>query len=100
MAVELLNDFNLPAGTVIVDFAAEWCGPCKAMYPILEELSEKYADKLSVVKLDISDHMDIATQHRVMNIPCLVVFKDGLEIDRMIGFKGRQTVESLFAKHA
>lgn len=88
------------SGTTIVDFWAEWCGPCKALAPILDDLGQKYQDKIKVGKVDISEQLELAKQYRVSSIPCLVVFKDGKEVDRVIGFRGKDFVESLFVKHS
>lgn len=70
---------------VVVDMWAEWCGPCKMMEPMLEEIAEEYSDKLKVVKLNIDQNQDTPLKFGVMNIPTLIFFRDGKEIDRVIG---------------
>ena len=70
---------------VVVDMWAEWCGPCKMMEPVLEEIAEEYSDKLKVVKLNIDQNQDTPLKFGVMNIPTLIFFRDGKEIDRVIG---------------
>ena len=70
---------------VVVDMWAEWCGPCKMMEPVLEEIAEEYSDKLKVVKLNIDQNQDTPLKFSVMNIPTLIFFRDGKEIDRVIG---------------
>jgi thioredoxin 1 len=90
---EILNatdaDFSDTVGEsdklVVVDMWAEWCGPCKMMEPVLEEIAEEYSDKLKVVKLDIDKNQDTPLKFGVMNIPTLIFFRSGKEIDRVIG---------------
>ena len=74
---------------VLVDFWAEWCGPCKMIAPTLEEISRDYAGKLKVGKLNVDDNPDIARRFEVMSIPTLILFKDGEPVQRLIGAKGK-----------
>ena len=84
------------AGVVIVDFWAEWCGPCKMIAPILEEIATEQAGKVSVAKLNVDDNPDAARRFEVMSIPTLIVFKDGQPVRRLIGAKGKgQLLEEL-----
>ena len=83
---EVMND-KLP---VIVDFWADWCGPCKQIAPIFEELSKEYKGKLKFVKLNVDEHTDVASQFNVMNIPTSIIFRDGEEVDRIIGNMPKQ----------
>ena len=69
----------------LVDFWAVWCGPCRMVAPIVEELAQQYAGKITICKMNVDDHIQAATQFRVMNIPTLIFFKDGQETDRVIG---------------
>lgn len=70
---------------VFVDYYADWCGPCKMMGPIVEELAEEYAGKAAFAKCNIDDNMGIAQQNRIMSIPTFIIYKDGKPVDAIIG---------------
>lgn len=74
---------------VLVDFNAEWCPPCQALHPILEELAEEQ-DDFQIVTVDIDEYSDLAEEYNVSSIPCLVVFKDGEEVDRRLGMQSKK----------
>ena len=73
------------ATPVLVDMWAAWCGPCRMIGPIVEELSGKYQGKMKMGKLNVDDHPQVAAQLRIMNIPTLLLFKGGQEVDRIVG---------------
>ena len=72
---------------VLVDFWAEWCGPCKMISPVLEEIAEEQTGKIKIVKLNIDDNLDVTRRFDVMSIPTLILFKDGEPQVRLIGAK-------------
>ena len=74
---------------VLVDFWAEWCGPCKMIAPILEEISAEQGDKISVAKLNSDETLDVTRRFEVMSIPTLILFKDGEPQARIVGAKGK-----------
>jgi thioredoxin 1 len=90
------EEVNSAAEPVLVDFWAEWCGPCKTIAPILEELAGEQAGKLKIAKVDVDDNQGLARQYGVQSIPTMIVFKDGVEVHRMVGARGKaQLLEDL-----
>lgn len=83
---------------VLVDFWAEWCGPCKMASPVLEELSEAYKDKVQVVKLNVDESPAAPQKYGVMSIPTTILFMGGKEIGRQVGFSGKEAFEELMKK--
>jgi thioredoxin 1 len=83
---------------VLVDFWAEWCGPCKMISPVLEEIAQEQAGKIQIVKLNIDDNLDVTRRYDVMSIPTLILFKDGEPQVRLIGAKPKgQLLEEISA---
>lgn len=80
---------------VMVDFYAEWCGPCRMAAPIIEELAGEYGNKAVIAKVDVDDQGQLAQRYSVMSIPTVIVFKNGEEVDRKIGFAGKEGYTSM-----
>jgi thioredoxin 1 len=80
---------------VLVDFWAEWCTPCKAIGPTVEQIAAEYSGKAKVYKVDVDAHADLASQYGVMSIPALLVFKGGKVVDQMVGAGSKQTIAGL-----
>lgn len=80
---------------VMVDFYAEWCGPCKMAAPIIDQLADEYADRALIVKVDVDTNNELAGKYGVMSIPTVIIYKDGKEIDRKIGFPGEAGYRSM-----
>ena len=83
---------------VLVDFWAEWCGPCKAIGPSVEQLATEYAGKAKVFKLDVDSDPMIASHYGVMSIPALLVFKGGKVVDQMVGAAPKATIAQLIER--
>ena len=87
-------------GIAIVDFWAQWCGPCKMLGPIFEELSNDYADnpKIKFVKVDTDENMELSFKYKIRGIPCIKVFKNGEEIETSIGLVPKEELAALIGK--
>ncbi|MEA5620690.1 thioredoxin [Cronbergia sp. UHCC 0137] len=92
---EMLSGSDLP---VLVDFYADWCGPCQMMVPILEQVNLQLRDKLRIVKIDTEKYTELATQYQIYALPTLVLFKEGKPIDRIEGvMQAAQLIQHLQA---
>lgn len=81
---------------VLVDFFADWCGPCKMMSPIVKELATELNGKVKVGKINVDENSDIAVEYNVMSIPTLIVFKNGKEEKRLVGVRDKEELLELF----
>lgn len=84
---------------VLVDFWAEWCGPCKMLAPLVEQIASEYAGKLKVAKVDADASPDVAMAYKVMSIPTLILFKDGQPVEQVVGVARKGDYQARIAKY-
>ncbi|NHM91436.1 MULTISPECIES: thioredoxin [Staphylococcus] len=103
MALIEVNDSNfneqINSGVKLVDFWATWCGPCKMIAPVLEDLANDYDGKADILKLDVDQNQATAAKFEVMSIPTLIVFKDGEPVDKVVGFQPKENLAQVLDKH-
>lgn len=80
---------------VLIDFYADWCGPCKMMAPIVEEIAEELAGKIKVGKVNVDENQDLAMQYGIMSIPTLVVIENGKAVKTLVGFRSKQELKEI-----
>jgi thioredoxin 1 len=91
---------EIKEGLVLVDFWAPWCGPCKMIAPVLEEIDDVMGDKVRIIKLNVDENAETVRTFGVMSIPTLILFKDGLAVDKVIGFQPKEAMTEFISKHA
>lgn len=98
MTVQHISDSSFQnetkSGTVLVDFWAPWCGPCKMIAPILDELSAELGDSAKITKINVDDNPESAAKYNVMSIPTLLVFKDGVVVNQLVGLQSKDKLKA------
>ena len=80
---------------VLIDFWASWCGPCKMMSPVIDEIAEEMGDSIKVCKINIDEEQNLAVKYNVMSIPTFIVLKDGKEVDRSVGVQSKDEIKGM-----
>ncbi|NLI68735.1 MAG: thioredoxin [Bacilli bacterium] len=103
MAIEHVTDQNFAEktaeGLVLVDFWAPWCGPCKMIAPVLDEIDAEMGDKVKILKLNVDENQETAGKFGVMSIPTLLLMKDGNIVDQVIGFQPKEALVNVINRH-
>lgn len=82
-------------GVTLVDFHANWCGPCRMLAPVLEQVAKEISGKATIAKVDIDTEQNTAAQFQITSVPTMILFKDGKEVKRMIGLKNAQAIKEM-----
>lgn len=85
--------------TLVVDFWATWCGPCRMLAPVMEQISEEFSDKATFVKIDVDENPDLAREYSIMSIPCVMVFKNGELAGKNVGFGPKAAMKEFIEKY-
>lgn len=87
-------------GTVLVDFSATWCGPCKMLAPIIDELDTEVEGRAKVLKVDVDKSSDIARKYNIMGVPTVIIFKNGTAVEQIVGFQPKEILKSKLEKYS
>lgn len=101
-ALKYLNDENFEStvkkGVTLVDFYADWCGPCRMIAPLIEQLADEMEGKATIAKLNVEEAPKVTADFSVTSIPTLIIYKDGREVDRIVGIRDKASLESSINK--
>ncbi|WAA10211.1 thioredoxin [Fervidibacillus albus] len=86
-------------GLVLTDFWAAWCGPCRMIAPVLEEIDAEMGDQVKITKLDVDHNQETAAKYGVMSIPTLILFKDGEIVDKVVGYRPKEALVEVIKQH-
>jgi thioredoxin 1 len=98
-AVQFELDVEGGTGVTLVDFFADWCGPCKMIAPVLEQLAEEYEGKLKIVKINADEEAEVLAKYAVRGLPTMMVFKDGQSVDVTVGAQPYPAIKAMLEKH-
>lgn len=93
------SEIKKPGAPILVDFWAEWCGPCRMVAPVLEKLAAEYVGKVRIGKVNVDDESSLAGRYGIQSIPTLLLFKDGKVVEQYIGATSRDVLVKMFDKH-
>jgi thioredoxin 1 len=99
VATDEVFDKTIEKGLTLVDFWADWCGPCRQIAPIVEQIAEENKGKLQVAKLDVDANGETAMKYGVMSIPTLILFKDGEPVERLVGYRPKEALMTKIRPH-
>ena len=87
-------------GLVMVDFWAEWCGPCRMIAPVLEQIAQESEGRVTLMKVNVDDNSGLAARYEIRSIPTILIVKDGTVVDRVVGAVPKTTLQSVLSRHA
>ena len=102
-SVKVLNtdsfDSQVNSGVTVIDFWAPWCGPCKMLAPVIEQISDEYSGRLQICKVNVDDNQELAARYGIMSIPSVLVFKNGEVVDKMVGSRPKSQIKEMIDKY-
>lgn len=96
---QFYNKIRTSDKLVVMDFFATWCGPCKMLAPIFESLSNEMSDKVDFAQIDIDRSLEVVEEYKIVSIPTMIIFKNGKEVQRIVGFVPKEQIESKIKAH-
>jgi thioredoxin 1 len=93
------DEVEKESGVTVIDFWASWCGPCRMIGPIVEELSEELGEKVKFAKVNVDDNPNVSQKYRIASIPTIMVFKGGNVVETIVGFRPKQDLKSTIERH-